>query len=893
MIRTDWARGAVVALACLSTAACTDGFLHEPAAVGNARVAIVALQGVDGAQEAFDKADRLQIRVTDRDGGRLLYEGAVPVSAGGGPIRASLDIDLSGRPVDAAMEVGVRRGGDDLFLGGDQFTLIPGEESQVSLELRPVPSGLDVSEIPQFTTFGQTFPLEGRVLFATGDEIPSAEIEWSSQTPDVLAVREAPGGGWYAEAIADGQGAVTAAFETVSASVPAPVRAVVVSAEMAPSTVTLRRGESVELVPTYFDAGGSPVPGRTSEWASTDAGVAEVDDTGRVLAVSVGQVDVSATHEGVSAVTLVNVSDPPGVGTVGTRSVTPTGGTVGGTVTPQGLPTTVWFEYGRDPQLSDAVETPRQSRSGLAPSEVVASLTGLLPGTTYYFRILAENALGRTVSDIYSFTTPGVLATPTGLSAQLVPPSAIRIGWTDNSVGETRFEIERTAGGGPGTVVGSVGPDVTSWTDPAPPLNTTAYRVRACDDDACSAWSASVAPPGPGTGNPPPPPPGPPTVASLPTTFPSLGSARLGAAVSAAGSATTVRFEYGTDPQLAGAAQTPSRLLNPDAVDASVFVTVAGLAPGATVYARATATNSDGSTSGPIVSFTLPMVPAAPANFAAAGDGYGGVRLTWVDASADETGFELQREALSGGQISQFAIGADREVYIDTSPPVGTVRYRLRACNAVGCSAWSAWATWAGAVTPPPAAPSSLTVTLLPGGGLRLDWVDNSGGGATTQIERMETVSGTTIVVPVGAGTNQYTDASPPTGLLEYRVRSCNGGSCSPWSAPVQSWYGLAPQITLGAATNIGLTSADLSADVTAFQAPTTVVFRLSTDPSFTSSTVLPTIDAGAGASSQLVTVTAAGLDDGVVYYVRAQATNLWGTTVSGTGSFTTAGGGG
>ena len=243
--------------------------------------------------------------------------------------------------------------------------------------------------------------------------------------------------------------------------------------------------------------------------------------------------------------------------------------------------------------------------------------------------------------------------------------------------------------------------------------------------------------------------------------------------------------------------------------------------------------------------------------------------------------------------ISQFAIGVDRELYVDGSPPAGSVRYRLRACNAVGCSSYSPWATYNGAVTPPPAAPSSLTVTLLPGGGLQLDWVDNSGGGASTEIERREVSTGTTVVQPVGAGSTQYTDTSPPTGLLEYRIRACNSGTCSAWSAPVQSYYGLAPQITLGAVLNIGITVADLTADVTPFQAPTTVVFRISTDPAFTSSTVLPTIDAGAGATSLLVTGAATGLDDGVVYFVRAEATNFWGTSTSAVGSFQTLGGGG
>ena len=42
-----------------------------------------------------------------------------------------------------------------------------------------------------------------------------------------------------------------------------------------------------------------------------------------------------------------------------------------------------------------------------------------------------------------------------------------------------------------------------------------------------------------------------------------------------------------------------------------------------------------------------------------------------------------------------------------------------------------------------------------------------------------------------------------------------------------------------------------------------------------------------------MVTTAVTGLDDGIVYFVRAEATNLWGTSTSAVGSFQTLGGGG
>ena len=87
--------------------------------------------------------------------------------------------------------------------------------------------------------------------------------------------------------------------------------------------------------------------------------------------------------------------------------------------------------------------------------------------------------------------------------------------------------------------------------------------------------------------------------------------------------------------------------------------------------------------------------PATPGSFAATDGANGTAALTWTD-SANETGYELQRESLHkkrGTWVGNSLIatpGKDATSHTDSSG-TGTYRYRIRAVNGAGASGWSGW----------------------------------------------------------------------------------------------------------------------------------------------------------------------------------------------------------
>ncbi|HTG50046.1 MAG TPA: hypothetical protein VL915_06090, partial [Gemmatimonadales bacterium] len=79
--------------------------------------------------------------------------------------------------------------------------------------------------------------------------------------------------------------------------------------------------------------------------------------------------------------------------------------TLGGTVNPEGLATTYYFEYG----TSTAYGTKTEAKSaGSGTSNVAASqaLSGLKASTTYHYRLVAESEAGKNYGIDKTFTTP-------------------------------------------------------------------------------------------------------------------------------------------------------------------------------------------------------------------------------------------------------------------------------------------------------------------------------------------------------------------------------------------------------------------------------------------------------------------------------------------------------
>jgi len=88
--------------------------------------------------------------------------------------------------------------------------------------------------------------------------------------------------------------------------------------------------------------------------------------------------------------------------------------------------------------------------------------------------------------------------------------------------------------------------------------------------------------------------------------------------------------------------------------------------------------------------------PAAPGQPSATKLGSGSVRLSWTDNSSNEGGFDVQREQRVGKSWANTTLagttGANVTTLVD-SPGRGSWRYRVRAFNAAGSSAWSTWRT--------------------------------------------------------------------------------------------------------------------------------------------------------------------------------------------------------
>jgi len=96
---------------------------------------------------------------------------------------------------------------------------------------------------------------------------------------------------------------------------------------------------------------------------------------------------------------------PPTVATAAPALVGTTDAVLSGTVNPNGVATTAWFEWGTDPTLSLYNSTSVQALGGGSSDlSVTAPIGSLMPGETYYCRVVASNAGGTQRGSIRNFT---------------------------------------------------------------------------------------------------------------------------------------------------------------------------------------------------------------------------------------------------------------------------------------------------------------------------------------------------------------------------------------------------------------------------------------------------------------------------------------------------------
>ncbi len=183
---------------------------------------------------------------------------------------------------------------------------------------------------------------------------------------------------------------------------------------------------------------------------------------------------------GVTAAVAVAASSPSAT-TGATTKITDSSAVLKGRVNPNGSATTYWFVWGPTTAYG-AISALHHAGRGTAAVGVSATASNLVPGTTYHYRLFAQNSFGTTAGADRTFKTaghplPGVL---TGTAGGLSSSGATVTGTVVPNGQETSWYFQYSCGGtycqtSPGTVASTSGPVVVSQSINGLAAGTTFY----------------------------------------------------------------------------------------------------------------------------------------------------------------------------------------------------------------------------------------------------------------------------------------------------------------------------------------------------------------------------------------------------------------------------------
>jgi hypothetical protein len=173
-------------------------------------------------------------------------------------------------------------------------------------------------------------------------------------------------------------------------------------------------------------------------------------------------------------------------------------------------------------------------------------------------------------------------------------------------------------------------------------------------------------------------------------------------------------------------------------------------------------------------------IPAVPSGQLTIESPAGNALHTWVDNATNETSFSVQRQQRVGtawtGTTTFTGIAANSSSY-NSAAGQGVWRYRVRANNSAGSSAYTAWATAL------PLGPSGGSASQS-GGTVTYAWTDNALFEENFDVQRQQRVGTTwtnTTTFVLGANATSYVEA-PGSGQWRYRVRSKAPGRFSAYT---------------------------------------------------------------------------------------------------------------
>ncbi|WP_193378524.1 fibronectin type III domain-containing protein, partial [Singulisphaera acidiphila] len=486
-----------------------------------------------------------------------------------------------------------------------------------------------------------------------------------------------------------------------------------------------------------------------------------------------------------------------------------------------------------------------------------------LGATTYYFRVRAYNfsPVNSSVnSSVFPLTTPAFPSQPTSVRATATVEGTITLVW-DDTTNETGYRIERSVNGSTGwTQVGTASANATSYNDAGLPENTRYYyRVIAANAAGDSAPSSAVnaltllATPG-----------------SFTATFVSGTQIDLTWT-----DRSSVESSYIIEQSLDGVTGWSS--VGTASANATNF-SLPGPFNGSTTYhfrVRAYNNNPAVYSASPTPAFvTTPAFPSRPTSLIVTIPADGTITLTW--AAANATGYRIER---SGDGISGWTqvgtVAANVTSYNEAGLPESTrYSYRVIATNAMGASASSPVIN----AVIPPAAPGSVTATVVSGGQVNLTWTDRSVAESSYVIEQSLNGTTWTSIGSTAANATSFSASGPFVGSTTYyfRVRAYSnttGYSVSPTPVLVTT-PGFPSRLNLPTAT----ASAEGTITLTWADAANETGYRI--ERSLNGSTGWTQIGTtGAGVTIYNDT----GLPENTRYYYRVTATNAAGDSAPST----------
>jgi hypothetical protein len=182
----------------------------------------------------------------------------------------------------------------------------------------------------------------------------------------------------------------------------------------APAIITTSGG-TLQMVDTVFPAAAnqavtwSIVQG-TGNASITTGGLVTAIANGTVYAKAVAVQDITVKDS--LMITISGQSNQaPTVTTLAATGISTTIATLNGTVNANSLTTTVSFNWGLTIAYGNTIAGVPGTVTGNTPTAVLANLTGLLPNTTYHFRVTATNSVGTSNGLDMIFTTTTGLPT--------------------------------------------------------------------------------------------------------------------------------------------------------------------------------------------------------------------------------------------------------------------------------------------------------------------------------------------------------------------------------------------------------------------------------------------------------------------------------------------------